>query len=295
MYQYTSQLREYLNVCFVFEQESFELDDILENHREVDFNKRYEIHEGKLQCKALNEDKLIFDADQHRQTDEHKAKIKAIQDEEEDDKLAKELTEKKFLEGYTEIPESEEETPSEKDARKPTYDLNRKYDVAFVCADPAHGYVINTLLFERAPHFSTNFNVKSEEAEFVALDNARLCVVLLSPTMASTLKDVEEFHVALARHRKSTGQPVLYPIIVKPLSQWPTYLHLVPSRISINDRFWYEMAEGRGLESTVSLPKDVLRLMPKVKESFQTVLAAGTLLALSAATDDIISILQHPQ
>ena len=119
-------------------------------------------------------------------------------------------------------------------------------DIAFIYVETGPAYFVNNLLRRRSPDIKTNFKVVSDGAQWDHLDSAKLVVVFLSYEFVISQKHVEEFHVALARHRKSEDQPVLYPVLVGDLPKMPTYFRLVPCRIASYNKHWYDLMEGVG-------------------------------------------------
>ena len=119
-------------------------------------------------------------------------------------------------------------------------------DVAFISNDYKYLFFLNDLLKRRRPDLKTNIDIESEAAQWESLDNAELVVALLTPNFVNSGKHVDEFHVALARHRKSEDGPVLYPILISELPRWPTYFHLVPCRVACFNTVWREAIQEMG-------------------------------------------------
>ena len=173
------------------------------------------MQENNICHKRLDYKQLQKTADDFRKTDAYKNKMDEIEAIAVAAKLAKEEEQRNLTAIVSTKSPGEGEELVDYVPKKNVYDLEKVYDVAFVCADYLEGTFLNSLLLQRAPHLSTNFYVDSEDAEMAALEKARMCVVFLSPRMVTVTKDVEEFNVALARHRKSSQdqQRVFYPII----------------------------------------------------------------------------------
>ncbi len=168
------------------------------------------------------------------------------------------------------------------------------YDVAFVCADLPYGAFFNNLLKAKQPDLSTNFGRASEREELTSLDSARIIVALLSPNFINSGKHVDEYHVALARHRKTKGKPILYSIQVEELPKWPTYFHIVPCRISLTDVLWKEILATHNTSTTALFPKPMRQAAARLLKEYNERLSSEAMLALSAAAEDVIFILQQP-
>ena len=168
------------------------------------------------------------------------------------------------------------------------------YDIAIMCSDQSYGAFLNNLFKYKAPDLTTNFGKVSESEQLACLDSTKIIVALLSPNFINSGKHVDEYHIALARHRKSTGKPILYSIQIQELPRWPTYFHIVPCRISVSDLLWKDIINEHNTTATVLFPKPVRKAAGMLLHEYNDRLSSETMLALSAAADDIIDLVKQP-
>ena len=166
----------------------------------------------------------------------------------------------------------------------------QQFDVAFISADYRYAYVSNLLLKYYAPTLKTN--LESEHCMLRSIENSRIVVPLLSSNLIFSSKCVDEFNVALARHRKSTTGPVLYAIQLMGLPEYPTYLHLVPCNIALQDKLWKGILDesGKSYPTQVSKASELARRQARLKLNMD--MAPSDMLALEAACLDIIALLR---
>lgn len=155
-------------------------------------------------------------------------------------------------------------------------------DVAFSATDFKFAFFMYRLLKHRAPKLTTNIHMKSYSERLSSIDNARLVVTFLYDNEND---DTDELHVAIARQRSrgSKGSIVLYPIQLGELFRLPTFLHLLPCYIAVQDPQWTSLGE----DADVDVAAD--ETMEHLGESLSNPCQA----ALSAATDHIIAILNN--
>ena len=193
-----------------------------------------------------------------------------------------------------------EKASGEKEVEKPGDEIKDKnkpspvYDIAIMCSDLSYGAFFNNLFKFKAPDLTTNFGKVSESEQLACLDSAKIIVALLSPNFINSGKHVDEYHIALARHRKSAGKPVLYSIQIQELPRWPTYFHIVPCRISVTDILWKDIINDYNTTATVLFPKPVRKAAGKLLNQYNDRLSSEAMLALSAAADDIIDLVKQP-
>ncbi len=171
-------------------------------------------------------------------------------------------------------------------------------DVAFICSNHKYRYFLNALLKLRAPDVITNFELTNETEELHSLENAKVVIALLSPDFVHSGKVVDDLHIALARHRKTVGRPLLYPIHVMELPRWPTYFHILPCRIALYDLIWKDMAyDFDHMYSDIAfhpeLSDDINIANQRLYKDTKQRIIAEHQVALCAACDDIIFILQN--
>ena len=170
--------------------------------------------------------------------------------------------------------------------------VTKQFDVAFISADYKYEYFLQLLFKYYDPTLVTNFSVKSEQDMLASIENSRIVLPLLSSNFTFSSKCVDEFNVALARHRKSTTGPVLYPIQLMALPQYPVHFHLVPCNVALQDMLWVEIL----FESGKFHPRNVsegLRLAEKqIFEELCVEMTQSDMLAIEAACLDIIALLQ---
>ena len=163
-----------------------------------------------------------------------------------------------------------------------------------MCSDISYGAFLNNLFKTKAPALTTNFGKGSESEQLASLDSAKIIVALLSPNFINSGKHVDEYHIALARHRKSKGKPVLYSIQIQELPRWPTYFHIVPCRIAVTDLIWRDIIDEHNTSDTVLFPKPVRQAATMLLNEYNDRLSTEAMLALAAAADDIINIIGQP-
>ncbi len=194
---------------------------------------------------------------------------------------------------------SDQDTNEQENTEKqdePKKDTNAKaYDIAFICANTKYGAFLNYVIKAKFPDITTNFGMVSQSEQLASLDSAKIIVALLSTAFINSGKHVDEYHVALARHRKIKGKPVLYSIQIEDLPKWPTYFHLVSCRIALNDLLWVNLLPKSGASSRMLFPKPIRTAAGNVLTEYNERLSSGAMLALAAAADDIISILRQPE
>ncbi len=169
------------------------------------------------------------------------------------------------------------------------------FDVAIMSADTSYGAFLNNLLNIKAPDLTTNFGKLSESEQLASLDSAKIIVALLSPNLINSGKHVDEYHIALARHRKTRGKPVLYSVQIQELPRWPTYFHIVPCRIAVTDTLWKEVIAQHDVRTTALFPPPLRRAAVALLREYNARLSSEAMLALAAAADDIIDIVRQPQ
>lgn len=191
-------------------------------------------------------------------------------------------------------PNTEKEVEKSGDEIKDKNKTLPVYDIAIMCSDLSYGAFLNNLFKYKAPDLTTNFGKVTESEQLACLDSAKIIVALLSPNFINSGKHVDEYHIALARHRKSTGKPILYSIQIQELPRWPTYFHIVPCRISVTDLLWKDIINDHNTIGTVLFPKPVRKAAGKLLNEYNDRLSSEAMLALSAAADDIIDLVKQP-
>ncbi len=212
-----------------------------------------------------------------------------------EDKLSKWEDLKDAMQTNEEQDAKQQENTEIQDEPKKDKKTSKAYDIAFICANTKHGAFLNYVIKSKFPEINTNFGLVSPSEELASLDSAKIIVALLSTAFINSGKHVDEYHVALARHRKTKGKPVLYSIQIEDLPKWPTYFHLVSCRIALNDLLWVNLLPESGASSRMLFPKPVRTAAAKVLLEYNERLSSGAMLALSAAADDIVSILRQPE
>ena len=116
-------------------------------------------------------------------------------------------------------------------------------DIVFSCAkeDWKYAAFLKAVLKDAAPSLVVKATVNSEKERLTLMDTARCVVPFLTPNYLDSPEQVEEFHIALCRQRTSPST-VLFPIMLHPLPQKPTYFHLVPAPVNVTDAMWSELA-----------------------------------------------------
>ena len=191
-------------------------------------------------------------------------------------------------------PKTEKEVEKNGDEIKDKKQSLNVYDIAIMCSDQSYGAFLNNLFKCKAPDLTTNFGKVSESEQLACLDSAKIIVALLSPNFINSGKHMDEYHIALARHRKSTGKPILYSVQIQELPRWPTYFHIVPCRISVTDPLWKDIINDYNTIDTVLFPKPVRKAAGMLLNEYNDRLSSETMLALSAAADDIIYLVKQP-
>ena len=209
-----------------------------------------------------------------------------------EDKLSKwEEVKDRTLKAATQPEKKKEEEKDTTDNKNKSFPI---YDIAFMCSDVGYGAFLNNLFKTKAPELTTNFCKVSESEQLGCLDSAKIIVALLSPNFINSGKHVDEYHIALARHRKTKGKPILYSVQIQELPKWPTYFHIVPCRIAVTDLLWKEIIYEHNTSDTVLFPKPVRQAATMLLNEYNERLSSEAMLALSAAADDIISIVKQP-
>ena len=177
-------------------------------------------------------------------------------------------------------------------------DETKQFDVAFIYADHKYAYFLNLLFKYYDPTLVTNFSVESEHGMLASIENSRIVVPLLSSNLIFSSKCVDEFNVALARHRKSLKGQVLYPIQLMTLPQYPAHLHLVPCNVALQDMLWREMLGESGkfyakkAFKVTEYSEESEKARKAVVQKLYTDLTRSDMLGLEAACLDIIDLLQ---
>lgn len=170
--------------------------------------------------------------------------------------------------------------------------VKQSYDVGFICADYKYGLFLDTFLHNRKPTILTNFDVESAQNQLESLERSKIIVALVSPKLVHSAKEIDKFHVALARHRVGNGRTILYPIHLMTLPRWPTYFHLVPCRIALEDFCWKAMMSTKQKQVVNKVSHGAYQAEQALLEIGEYI-SSDLVVALSAAGDDIIALLQN--
>ncbi|XP_072040435.1 uncharacterized protein [Amphiura filiformis] len=143
-------------------------------------------------------------------------------------------------------------------------------DIVFSCAqeDWKYATVLKAIFKDTAPDLVVKTPTNADKDRLILMDTAQCVVAFLSPNYLDSPEQVEEFHIALCRQRISPAT-VLFPLIIHPLPQKPTYFHLVPCTLNISDSLWAALGTkwnvhmplsqidlGRGYDADKSVPAE---------------------------------------
>ena len=129
------------------------------------------------------------------------------------------------------------------------------FDIAFIYEREQEALFMHELLKRLAPELTTNYGLGSEQEMLTSVDMSQLVVALLSPRFIESSKCLDEFNIALARHRKETQRPVLYSVHLARLPPYPTYLHLVPCCIALEDKLWRRIQTEGSVKQVGNIPE----------------------------------------
>ncbi|XP_072027087.1 uncharacterized protein [Amphiura filiformis] len=135
--------------------------------------------------------------------------------------------------------------------------------ISFADKETKKAEYLARLLREAAPELIIVYDKEPGRERLTMVENSNRVVVLLSPTYIENQQLVEEFQSAVWRQRL-TKYPVLFPIKCSPLPPLPTYFHIVPHYIDINDPLWTEVRNRFG----ICLPGDTPSFANEYKRSF---------------------------
>ncbi|XP_070564431.1 uncharacterized protein [Ptychodera flava] len=133
-------------------------------------------------------------------------------------------------------------------------------DIAFSFAEEDRKYakLMVAILKQFVPSLVINDTVSSDHTQLGILESATKVVCLVSPHYVESRSQIEEFHIALFRHRSTRGSTVLFPIQVTSLPRKPTYFQLIPCIVSCTTPVWKEVSIGSGIPETLEdLRKDI--------------------------------------
>ncbi len=140
--------------------------------------------------------------------------------------------------------------------------------IVFSCAQEDWKYAtfLKAVFKEVAPDLVIKTPTNADKDRLTLMDKAQCVIAFLSPNYLDSPEQVEEFHIALCRHRISQA-PVLFPVIIHPLPQKPTYFHLVPCPVNMSDSLWAKLATQWNVHVPMSLmpfglENDALKTIP---------------------------------
>lgn len=113
--------------------------------------------------------------------------------------------------------------------------------ISFHKSDQKYADYISAGISRLAPHLNVESHWEDNKARLATMETVDRIVALLSPSYLESPEQVEEFHIAIWRQRMADPTlPVLYPVQIHVLPVRPTYFHIIPYVVSLEDQLWLE-------------------------------------------------------
>ncbi|KAJ8037270.1 hypothetical protein HOLleu_18049 [Holothuria leucospilota] len=157
-----------------------------------------------------------------------------------------------------------------------------KCDIAlsFNKLDQKYANYILSELQKLAPSLKVESTWEDNKVRLGTMETADRIITLLSPNYLESPEQVEEFHIAVWRQRISQPSfPILYPIQLHTLPQRPTYFHIIPFVVNLEDKLWMDMEN----DFKVTLPQMFSKL-------YCAQLKKGSQMALDLVISDLIQL-----
>ena len=247
---------------------------MMEQHRKQDFLKLYDTSGDEIKRKMAESAPTTRSSPEEKENGKSNTDTPTREKEESDSKK---------------VSEKDAEGAYDNQTEKADSNSTEVYDIVFCGTEYQYIMTLNSLLTVRAPELKLlHFDGSQEKEQMAHVESAKLVIVFLSPNYIHSQRDVEEFHIALAKHRKMLNGAAMYVIQTAAIPKWPTYFHLVPCKIACQDPMWQMFVKGGK-----KLPQDLPKIQKETQRKLGTSLKMETLMALSCACDDIISIMRE--
>jgi len=155
---------------------------------------------------------------------------------------------------------------------KCNYESNSKYDIvlSYHKADADFAKTLGDCLKTNIPNINISLPSDDKKMRLKEFDEAKIIVPLLSNAYVTCNELIEEFQIALCRHRFEK-ELILFPIIVEELPLFPVYPQIMLCFFSMEDSYWY--TEYRCLKTAALVLCNILLKKPQVLSSFKTLLS----------------------
>ena len=110
-------------------------------------------------------------------------------------------------------------------------------------------------LQKTSPDMRTTLMVDNTGMDMKCLQSAKQIVVFLSRQYLESAHHLEELFISIIRQRNDRNRKILYLCQASELGETPSFAHLLPIDVSLEDAFWKKMFEEARKTVTLDLPE----------------------------------------